>query len=111
MLLYSIRRMCSSALVLIASSLLVFVLAASTADPLAAYRSRNPQPPQAFFDAKRHEFGLDRPIIVRYWHWLTGLLHGNFGKDIDGNPVRHDLFERLGVTSRMVVSAMILAII
>jgi peptide/nickel transport system permease protein len=111
MLLYSIRRMLSSVLVLIASSMLVFVLAASSADPLAPYRTRQPPPPQIFFDTKRHELGLDQPIVVRYWHWLTGMLHGNFGKNIDGAPVRHDLFERLGVTSRMVLAAMILAII
>ncbi len=111
MLLYSIRRLLSSALVLLVSSMLVFALAASSSDPLAPYRTKQPPPPQAFFDAKRHEFGMDQPMVLRYWHWLRGLLHGNFGNDIDGNPVRHDLFERLGVTSRMVLGAMFLAVI
>src|SRR5712691_10114351 len=111
MVLYSIRRLMSSVLVLLASSVLVYVLTASTADPLAPFRTRQPPPPQAFFDAKRHEFGMDQPVPVRYWHWLSGLLHGNFGNNIDGNPVRPDLFSRLAVTARMVVAARILAII
>ena len=111
MLLYSIRRLFSSALVLLASSMLVFVLAATSSDPLAPFRTKQPPPPPEFFAAKRHEFGLDQSVAVRYWHWLTGLLHGNFGNNIDGLPVRHDLFERLGVTSRMVAAAMLLAVV
>jgi peptide/nickel transport system permease protein len=111
MLLYSIRRLFSSALVLVASSMLVFALAASSADPLAPYRTKQPPPSPAFFQQKAHDFGLDRPIPVRYWHWLSGLLRGDFGTNIDGNPVRHDLFQRLGVTSRMIAAAMILAVI
>lgn len=29
--------------------------------------------------AKRAELGLDDPLLERYWHWLTGALHGRFG--------------------------------
>lgn len=111
MLLYSIRRLLASALVLLASSFLVFVLVAQTVDPLAQYRTRQPPPPPQFFEQKRQELGLDQPILVRYWHWLTGILHGDFGNNISGNPVRPDLFERLGVTARMVIAAMLLAIV
>jgi peptide/nickel transport system permease protein len=91
--------------------MLVYLLAATSADPLAPFRTKQPPPPPAFFAAKRHEFGLDQPVVVRYWHWLTGLLRGNFGNNIDGNPVRADLFERLGVTARMVAAAMVLAVV
>jgi len=111
MLLYSIRRLLASFLVLLASSFLVFVLVAQTVDPLAQYRTRQPPPPPEFFAQKRQELGLDQPILVRYWHWLTGILHGDFGNNISGNPVRPDLFERLGVTARMVIAAMLLAIV
>jgi peptide/nickel transport system permease protein len=111
MLLYSIRRLLASVLVLLASSLLVFVLVAQTVDPLAQYRTRQPPPPPQFFEQKRAELGLDKPILARYWDWLTGVLHGDFGLNINSQPVRPDLFERLGVTARMVVAAMILAVV
>jgi len=111
MLLYSIRRLLASALVLLASSFLVFVLVAQTIDPLAQYRTRQPPPPPQFFAQKRAELGLDKPIFVRYWDWLTGILHGDFGLNINSQPVRPDLFERLGVTARMVVAAMLLAVV
>jgi peptide/nickel transport system permease protein len=26
-----------------------------------------------------HQLGVDRPLVVQYWTWLTGLLHGNMG--------------------------------
>jgi peptide/nickel transport system permease protein len=111
MLLYSVRRLLSSVLVLLASSLLVFAMAAGTADPLAVYRTRQPPPPPEFFATKTHEYGLDQPIPVRYWRWLTHLLQGDFGKNIDGQPVKTELFHRVLVTGRMVTAAMILAIL
>jgi peptide/nickel transport system permease protein len=111
MLLYSVRRLIASILVLIASSFLVFVFTAATVDPLAQFRTRQPPPSPEFFAAKRVEYGLDRPVIGRYWSWLTGVLHGDFGNNINGVPVRDSLFERLAVTSRMVLAAMVLAIV
>jgi peptide/nickel transport system permease protein len=26
-----------------------------------------------------HQLGVDRPLLVQYWSWVTGLLHGNLG--------------------------------
>ena len=26
-----------------------------------------------------HQLGVDRPLLVQYWTWITGVLHGNFG--------------------------------
>ena len=52
MLLYTMRRALASVLVLLASSLLVFVLTAATVDPLAQFRTRQPIPPPEFFAAK-----------------------------------------------------------
>src|SRR3954454_11107180 len=98
MLLYSIRRLLASVLVLVASSFLVFILAAATADPLAVYRQRQPPPPPEFFAAKEHELGLDQSLPERYWNWITGIAHGDFGKNVDGNPIRPDLLQRLEVT-------------
>ena len=111
MLLYTVRRLFASVLVLLASTLLVFLLTASTVDPLAQYRTRQPLPPPEFFEAKREELGLNDPIFVRYWDWLSGVLTGDFGNNIAGNPVGPTLFTRLGVTARMVLAAMILAIV
>ncbi len=111
MLLYSVRRLFASIFVLIASSFLVFVFTAATVDPLAQFRTRQPQPSAQFFAQKRVEYGLDRPVFSRYWSWLTGVVHGDFGNSVNGLPIRPALFERLAVTSRMVLAAMLVAIV
>jgi len=111
MLLYTVRRLLASVLVLLASSVLVFVLVASTVDPLAPFRTRQPPPPPEFFAAKRAELGLDKPIFLRYWDWLSGVVTGDFGKNIAGADIGPTLMTRLGVTARMVIAAMLLAIV
>jgi peptide/nickel transport system permease protein len=111
MLLYSIRRLLASILVLLASSALVFVLTAQTVDPLSVYRTRQPPVSAIFLAQKRAELGLDKPILQRYWDWLIGVVHGDFGNNINGVPIGPVLFQKLGVTSRMVVAAMLLAIV
>jgi len=111
MLLYTVRRLFASVLVLLASSALVFLLVATTIDPLAQYRTRQPPPSPQFFAQKRAELGLDKPLPQRYWEWLTGVVHGDFGNNVGGNPVGPTLFTRLGVTARMVLAAMVLSVV
>lgn len=108
MFIYCVRRILSSLLVLLTSSFLVFILAASTLDPLQKLRQRQGLAAGAI-DAQAHLLGLDQPAPSRYWHWLTGMLHGNFGNDISGSPINPVLFHRVIVTGRLVLAAMILA--
>jgi peptide/nickel transport system permease protein len=111
MFFFTIRRLLSSALVLLASSFFVFLLCTSSFDPLAKYYVGNRPPSQATLDALRHRFGLDQPFFVRYWHWLTGVLHGDFGNTINGTPVASQLMGRLAVTGRLIIGAVVIAII
>src|SRR4051795_5440063 len=111
MLFFTIRRIISSVFVLLASSFLVFALCAASFDPLAKFRQRQPPPTQQSLDALAHSMGLDKPFLQRYWDWLSGVLHGDFGKTIAGTPVNQQLWTRAGVTSRMIIAAMILAVV
>jgi len=38
-------------------------------------------PPEDYARA-RTELGLDDPFLTRYWHWLSGALHGDFGNSL-----------------------------
>jgi peptide/nickel transport system permease protein len=38
---------------------------------------------QQQIDEIRHQYGLDKPIIVQYLNWVGNLSHGNFGKSIN----------------------------
>src|SRR5262245_58559119 len=59
----------------------------------------------------REEFGLDRPLIVQYWAWLTRVARLDFGRSFapDGRPVLDKIVERLPVT--LLLNAIELAII
>ena len=47
----------------------------------------------------RAEYGLDRPIYVQYWDWVTGLLVGDLGHSFEFNkPVSDVLGDRLLMT-------------
>jgi peptide/nickel transport system permease protein len=111
MFFFTIRRILASVLVLLASSFLVFALCAASFDPLAQYFTRNPRPPQAFFDQLRERLGLNDNFFVRYWHWLSGAVHGDFGLTVNGTPVADQLPGRLMVTGRMIIAAIVIAVL
>ncbi len=120
-MLFTVRRLLSSVLVLLASSFIVFFFCALQFDPLARFRASNPPKTPAFFAEQRRVLGLDQPVIVRYWKWLTHLIrfdfHSvafirfNFGNDINNASVSGALGTRLGVTSKMVIVAILVAVI
>ena len=46
--------------------------------------------------AMRKQLGLDVPAIIRYFHWLEGILHGNFGQSlVNHRDVAQAIFGRL----------------
>jgi peptide/nickel transport system permease protein len=111
MFFFTIRRIVAAAVVLLVSSFLVFALCAGSFDPLAKYYNRNPRPAPSFFTHERQILGLNDNFFVRYLHWIGGAIHGNFGNDINGQPVSDQLWPRLLVTGRLVIAAVILAVI
>src|SRR5215211_3515416 len=111
MFFFTIRRILASVLVLLVSSFLVFTLCATSFDPLSKYYNRNPPPPPEFFDNLREGLGLNDNFFVRYWNWLSGVITGDFGETINGTPVAAQLGSRLLITGRMILAAVILAIL
>ena len=111
MFFFTIRRILASVFVLFASSFLVFALCAASFNPLARFYTLQPLPPPSFFDAKRAELGLDDSFLVRYFRWLGNALTGDFGETINGTPVAEQLFPRLMVTGRMIIAAVLIAVV
>jgi len=48
----------------------------------------------------RKQYGLDKPLPVQYWNWLTRLARLDFGRSFapDGRPVLQKIGERLPIT-------------
>ena len=52
----------------------------------------------------RKQYGLDQPVLVQYWRWLTGLFRGDLGYSFEyDRPVTAIIGERMALT--IVVSA------
>src|SRR6266851_9873193 len=59
----------------------------------------------------RSYFGLDQPLPLQFWSWLTALLHGDAGYSIrTGRPVLVEISQRLPATLELAVAAAVIAI-
>jgi len=107
---FVLRRVLVSVPLLLATSLLVFVLVANAADPLAELRSQPDVAPEVI-EERRRELQLDRPVLVRYGTWLAGAVRGDLGTSFTGREVSDLLWERMQVTLRMVAMATVIAVL
>lgn len=97
------RRLLNYAVLLMLASFLTFGLTSLTFHPLDSLMQRNPRPPQTVIDAKAAELDLDKPIPLRYAHWVSGAVRGDFGTTVTGQPVADELGRRIGVSLRLLV--------
>jgi glutathione transport system permease protein len=112
MLAYTLRRVAISIPVLIASTFVVFLFSSLSGDPLEPLKVRNPPVPPATIAAEAHRLHLDQPLLVRYFGWLGGLLHGDFGPSVSTTlQIGPELGNRLLITFRLIALAMIIALI
>jgi peptide/nickel transport system permease protein len=59
-----------------------------------------------------HQFGLDRPFLAQYAHWLAGVLHGDLGRSwFTGIPVWQSVSQRLPVDLALAVAALLLSVL
>lgn len=58
------------------------------------------------------EYGLDQPLPVQYWRWLTRVVRLDFGKSFspDGRPVLQKIGERLPITLLLNVIEMLIIV-
>jgi peptide/nickel transport system permease protein len=110
---YAVRRLVAGLLVLFAASTLVFFAVAVSGDPLEPLRLTNPPAPPETIALREHQLHLDKPMVERYWVWLTDLVgHGDFGRSVnDTIHIGPDLLDRAAVTLRLVFAAMLLAVV
>jgi peptide/nickel transport system permease protein len=76
--------------------------------PIDEYNSGTP----AFIAMKRHELGLDKPLIVQYFRWFGDAIHGNLGYSVaSGRPVSSMLAERISPTLELMGLSLLLGIL
>lgn len=65
----------------------------------------------AQIEAKTRALGLDDPLPVRFYHWITGIFTGDLGTTTLGTPVGEVLGNRLPNTMMLALLALIVATI
>src|SRR5918998_4058968 len=95
------RRLVGYLLLCLAATFLAFALGSLTFSPLGQLQGRTPPPPASVIEAKRAELRLDDPIPIRFTAWMGGVIQGDFGSTITGQPITDELRSRVGVTLRL----------
>ena len=55
--------------------------------------------------------GLDRPVVVQYWRYLSGVLRGDLGESATtGRPVLQDLLQRVPATLELTLASLLVAL-
>ncbi|OCC04734.1 peptide permease [Labrys sp. WJW] len=114
MLRYYLNRLLVGAAMLVALSLLVFVLLRlAPGDPIDAYINPNVAMSQEDMAAVRSRLGLDQPLPVQYAAWLASAARGDLGFSLqrNGDTVLGLIGERLGPTLLLMGAGLAIAIV
>jgi peptide/nickel transport system permease protein len=107
---YIIKRLGLALITLVLLSMVVF----ATAQLLPGDIGRNilgPFAPQSAVTAMDHHLGADRPAVVQYWRWVSGLLRGDLGQSLAfQQPIRPLLFHALGQSLKLALVAFLIVI-
>jgi peptide/nickel transport system permease protein len=109
MLSFAVRRLVSLIVTLLAAALVVFVvLEVLPGDPAAVMLGVQATPET--LAAVRAEYGLDKPVPVRFAEWVAGLVTGDLGMSYTYRvPVATLIVERLAVTVPLALIAIALS--
>jgi len=96
---------------LLGISLILFVLLAlAPGDPFGELAT-NPNIPPEVREALRVKFGIDDPILVRYFHWLMAMLRGDWGFSFASRvDVDRLILQRIPTTLYVIGTAQLLAL-
>lgn len=107
---YLLIRVLQAMITLLAISVVIFVLARATGDPVLLML-----PPDASAqDAARlrQALGLDKPLVEQYWIFLSGVAHGDLGESLRSKkPVTELIGQRLPNTVKLGGFSMAIAVL
>lgn len=108
---YVLRRTGQAVLALLGVSIVVFALIHLVpGDPVRT--ALGTRFDQELYDALIARAGLDQPLVVQYWNWLTSALTGDLGVSFrTGQPVTSALLARLPATMLLAVAALFVGLL
>jgi peptide/nickel transport system permease protein len=110
MLTFISRRLAQSLIALLAMSALVFIGVYTIGNPVDILI--NPQADQAEIARVTAALGLDQPVWVQYWKFLTAAFTGDLGKSFASNiPAVQLILQRMPATVELAATATLISII
>jgi peptide/nickel transport system permease protein len=107
---FFIRRVIQSLIVVLVMSLVVFVGVHVVGDPVHILISDDMT--QAEIEAFIQKLGLDRPVHEQYFHFLANALRGDLGNSfVYGEPALKLILQRMPATLELAFAAFLLAIV
>lgn len=110
MLKYTLRRFLEMILtIFVIATATFFLLAAVPGDPLA---DRADRLPESIRENMYHKYGLDKPVLERYFITMKGMLHGDFGESVrmPGYDIQKLLEETLAPSVRLGLQTIIVGV-
>ncbi|MEU8134718.1 ABC transporter permease [Streptodolium elevatio] len=105
---YLARRLLQAIPVLIGTTLLiylmVYLLPGDPARALAGDRRSDP----VVVDMLREKYHFNDPFLVQYWHYITGIVQGDFGTTVRGRDVGEIMAERFPWTINLALTAIVI---
>ena len=108
---YLAGRLASLLISLVVASIVIFlVIEVVPGDPAQFMLGLNAQPDT--LAALRSQLGLDEPAPVRYFAWILGMLHGDFGISYTyRTPVSELVAQRIGVSAPLALLSLALTVV
>ena len=114
MLRYLVRRVLGSIPVLLVASFITFWLVRRAVDPLAKFR--HDRDSARVLAEQRKALGLDHPVIVQWWNWLTHFVRGDLGtstrtRDPVSGMIQHALWPTLQLMFWATIVSVVVALL
>jgi len=97
--------------VILVSLIVFFAMRLLPGDPILLLVTSNQRGEytQEQIEKLRHDYGLDRPIIVQYVDWAGGALHGDLGRSIlNRQPVTQEIEKRFGISLHLALLSFVI---
>ena len=104
MLTYIIRRVMYAIIMIVLVSFVSFLIIELPpgdflTQKIAELQARGDRSAELRIDEYRSRYGLDKPVLTRYWIWISNFLKGDFGDSFEfERPVSELLGERISLT-------------
>jgi len=97
-------------MILILATFVFLIVRILPGDPVLLHFGKQITPAAAA--AVRHSLGLDKPIYVQYYDFITGIFQGNLGKSFSNyQPISSEIMSAFPATLELTIYSLIVAIV